>query len=34
MDFDSINPVSILIHSGAPNDAKLFDENMENLHKR
>ena len=34
MDFDSINPVSILIHSGAPNDAKLFDEIMENLQKR
>ena len=29
-----MNPVSILIHSGAPNDAKLFDEIMENLHKR
>ena len=34
IDFDSMNPVSILIHSGAPNDAKLFDEIMENLHKR
>ena len=29
-----MNPVSILIHSGAPNDAKLFDEIMENLQKR
>ncbi len=34
IDFDSMNPVSILIHSGAPNDAKLFDEIMENLQKR
>ena len=33
IDFDSMNPVSILIHSGAPNDAKLFDEIMENLQK-
>ena len=32
--FDSMNPVSILNHSGAPNDAKLFDEIMENLQKR
>ena len=29
-----MNPFSILIHSGAPNDAKLFDEIMENLQKR
>ena len=29
-----MNPVSILIHSGAPNDAKLFDEIIENLQKR
>ena len=34
LDYDSMNPVSILIHSGAPNDAKLFDEIMENLQKR
>ena len=34
MDYDSMNPVCILIHSGAPNDAKLFDEIMENLQKR
>ena len=34
IDYDSMNPVSILIHSGAPNDAKLFDEIMENLQKR
>ena len=34
IDFDNMNPVSILIHSGAPNDAKLFDEIMENLQKR
>ena len=29
-----MNPVCILIHSGAPNDAKLFDEIMETLQKR
>ena len=29
-----MNPISILIHSGAPNDTKLFDEIMENLQKR
>ena len=34
LDYDFMNPVSILIHSGAPNDAKLFDEIMENLQKR
>ena len=34
IDYDSMNPVSILIHSGAPNDAKLFDEIMKNLQKR
>ena len=34
IDYDSMNPFSILIHSGAPNDAKLFDEIMENLQKR
>ena len=34
LDFDSMNPVCILIHSGAPGDAKLFDEIMENLQKR
>ena len=34
LDYDCMNPVSILIHSGAPNDAKLFDEIMENLQKR
>ena len=34
IDYDCMNPVSILIHSGAPNDAKLFDEIMENLQKR
>ena len=27
-------PVSILIHSGAPNDAKIFDEVLQNLQKR
>ena len=34
MDYDSMNPVAILIHSGAPNDARLFDEILENLQKR
>ena len=34
LDYDSINPVCILIHSGAPNDTKLFDEILENLQKR
>ena len=34
IDFDSMNPVCILIHSGAPGDAKLFDEIMETLQKR
>ena len=34
IDFDSMNPICILIHSGAPGDAKLFDEIMENLQKR
>ena len=29
-----MNPVCILIHSGAPNDTKLFDEIMETLQKR
>lgn len=32
--YDSMNPVCILIHSGAPNDAKLFEEILENLQKR
>ena len=27
-------PVSILIHSGAPNDSKIFDEVLQNLHRR
>ena len=27
-------PVSILIHSGAPNDSKIFDEVLQNLQKR
>lgn len=34
VDFDSMNPVAILIHSGAPNDARLFEEIMENLKNR
>ncbi len=29
-----MNPVSILIHSGAPNDAKLFDEINEKSAKK
>ena len=27
-------PVSILIHSGAPNDSKIFDEVLQDLHRR
>ena len=27
-------PVSILIHSGAPNDSKIFDEVLQDLQKR
>ena len=34
IDFDGMNSVCILIHSGAPNDAKLFDEIMKTLQKR
>ncbi len=34
LDFDSMNPACILIRSGAPNDAKLFDEIMETLQKK
>ena len=34
LDYDSMNPISILIHSGAPNDSKLFDEILEILQKR
>ena len=34
LDYDSMNPVSILIHSGAPNDSKLFEEILETLQKR
>ena len=33
LDYDSMNLVSILIHSGAPNDSKLFDEILEILQK-
>ncbi len=29
-----MTPVSILIHSGAPNDSKIFDEVLQNLKKR
>ncbi len=32
--FDSMNPVSILIHSETSNNAKLFDKIIENLQKR
>ena len=34
IDYNYMNTVSILIHSEAPNDTKLFDEIMENLQKR
>lgn len=26
LDYDSLTPVAILLHSGAPNDSKLFEE--------
>ena len=29
MDYDNMNPVAILIHSGAPHDTKLFGEILE-----
>lgn len=29
-----MTPVSILIHSGAPNDSKIFDEVLQDLQKR
>ena len=31
---ENMNPISILIHSGAPNDSKIFDEVLQDLHKR
>lgn len=34
LDYDSMNSVCILIYSGAPNDAKLFEEILKNLKKR
>ena len=34
LDYDSMTPVAILFHSGAPNDAKLFEEIMKELHRR
>ena len=34
LDFDNMNPVCILIYSGASGDAKLFGEIMEILQKR
>jgi len=33
-NYDSTKPVAILIHSGAPNDAMLFEEILEQLRKR
>ena len=30
----TLSPVSVLIHSGAPNDAKIFDEVLKELRKR
>ena len=34
MNYNFMNPVCTLIHSGAPNDAGLFEEILENLQKR
>ena len=34
IEHKSTLPVAILIHSGAPHDTKIFNEIMENLHKR
>ena len=34
LDKDNMVPVSILIHSGAPNDSKLFEEILEELRRR
>ena len=34
MNYDFMNPVCTLIHSGAPNDARFFEEILENLQKR
>lgn len=34
LDYDSLTPVAILLHSGAPNDSKLFEEILEELHRR
>ena len=34
IDYDSMKPVAILIHSGAPHDTKLYDEILETLQKR
>ena len=34
IDYDSMNPFSILIHSGAPTDAKLLMKLWKNLQKR
>ena len=31
---ETLSPVSILIHSGAPNDSKLFDEILQELKRR
>ena len=34
LDYDSLTPVTILLHSAAPNDSKLFEEILEELHRR
>ena len=34
LDYQNMKPVAILIHSGAPNDTKLFNEILQNLQKR
>ena len=34
LNYKTLSPVSILIHSGAPNDSKLFDEILQELKRR
>ncbi len=34
IEHDSVTPVAIIIHPGAPHDSKIFSEIMENLRKR
>ena len=34
LEKDSLCPISIIIHSGAKNDSKIFDEVLEELKRR